>query len=677
MPAPSQLHLFPSTSTKPPMPRKSSLKKPKSADELRDRAGGVKGIAFRVSSPMGQNSSPENQQVDDQLDHSLFCSSSQAYMRAVDHAASVRSDSASAASATSGHASKTDNWSTTNSSQTNDDESQGDVLAPLPENRNFGKPPSSPKRHPASQLQRANIPAHVSTDVVSNAEAGASPNGDKPCPLPTRDQLMRSPVRSEYPPSLSVRSGSPTPVQSSSASTAKPPQSPPGYTSPMRSMFPVYDHSRPLHQQNYYPFEATQTPTLPREKVSNMSSSEVKQRPSFDRVDSAVAVVDGYEHIPIGDLDDLQEVWKASVGQFPVAGRKVQFGLLQPHGPGTSLAIGVSESQVLYSMSKETLSASDRASTATEVLAVKKHNPKAPSTTPVAQLALPRPSRSNEERERFAVGIFPQMAAVAAIDAVSNSPAASSIASFDPEASSPEARLLAEDAVAQAHLRYGCDLVRTARKRDSLGAITACYQLQHPSLGGFAVTVSKSTAGGRHARDPRAKISLHHPSATSAAVAAETLVLASLDFARQAFVLDTPGLLALEGPHVLDTVLCALVAVAIVENDALVAETVTFDPPPRSSTSSALAGKGKRKGKRASLVPASGDGGAAGVAAPRNWMGRRKKVKKEEADKLPLATEAALGLLGFGFKSTVWVLETGFKVTAGAILGVTHLARKA
>lgn len=628
--------------------------------------GELKGVAIQVTSPSVSSGSPVVGPANDHIKHSLFCDSASSapgqYVQARPkrHLRTRRRSSASEPSTCSASGSPPMG-------------SEGfDEITPLPLNTNFGNAPTSPRRHPAAQLKRPNVPAHISVEVLPDEEMMASPNGDKPSPLPTKDCFGPvSPMRSEFPASMSVRSASPTLVRSNSgASISKSAKSPPQHNAPTRSIFPQYDHTRGIHEQQYYPHGRSPTPTLPSDKVSKLGSP-ASNRPEFGRFDSAVALVDGYEHIPIGTQHDLIAVFNASSDIFPCAGRKCQLGLHQPYAQGTSLAIGISPDQLLYSMNKVDSSVLYKDSSTQFDLAVNKHNPQATLTEPVAQMGLPDPARTSKERENDVVTIFPQMAAINAIEAASNSPMAAEIASFDPTASGPEAKRLAQDAVSEARNRYRCELVRATRKRDSLGAVTATYNLEHPYLGTFAITVTKSTAGGRHSRDPRAKISLHHPSATPAAVSAENLILAFLDFARNSCVLDVPGLLALEGPYVIDTVICALLAVAVIENDALMAETLTFDAPP---TKPVTVSSPKRKTRNAS--PESSEDSSNG----RRWWGRTKKskkmVKKEEQVDLPFATEAALGLLGFTFKTAVFVLEVGVKVTAGVIVGATHLARK-
>ncbi|KAK3715881.1 hypothetical protein LTR37_006864 [Vermiconidia calcicola] len=520
---------------------------------------------------------------------------------------------------------------------------------------------------PKAKLQRLNVPSSISTQPPTDLDLLTSPGGDTVSPLPDKTRFSNvSPRLAEFPTTQSLRSVSPTLARSNSTGTVVPPYSPP----PMKSMFPEYDPTRPLQEQHYYPTARSPTPTLPNEKISKLGGP-VEQVQTLQRLDSGVALVEGYEHIPRANSDDLLAIWNASCGIFPVPGRKVQLGLLQPRDQGTSLAVGTAQGEKLYSMDKACVPASSRQSKTPKQLFIKKHRPQDQTAppSPVAQLALPEADKSNKDRESDVVSIFPQMAAVNAIANVANSPVAASIAYFDPAAKSPEAARLAQDAVAEAQNRHRCELIRTTRKRDSLGAVTATYRLEHPFLGSFAITVTKSTVG-RHPRDPRAKISLHHPSATPAAVSAETLVLAFLDFSRDACVIDTPGLLALEGSYIIDTVICALLAVAVIENDAIKAETLTFDAPPKTPLPR------PKQNSRTNSRQSSSSGQSKSSS---RWSRRDRKKEKFEGEQvdLPIVTRGTLALLGFSFKTAVWVLEAGVKVTAGVVVGISRLASKA
>lgn len=391
-------------------------------------------------------------------------------------------------------------------------------------------------------------------------------------------------------------------------------------------------------------------------------------RLSVTRFDSAWAVVDGYEHIPVAGAADTLAIWRASLGQFPVAGRKVRLALHQPRGRCASLVVGISAEEPLFSMSDMPRALSPHSSTDGKQVMVEKHCPQSEAAIPVAQLCLPdQATNEGEGKKGQFTMIFPQAAAIHAIEAISNSPAAAEIATFDPTASSPAASRLAQDAVAEAHRVHGCELVRNTRKHDTSGGVTATYILEHAILGAFAITVNKST--NQNSRDARAKITLHHPSATPAAVAADTLALAFLDFSRDACVLDVPALLALSSPYIIDMTITALLAVAAIENDALLAETVTFEPPPKTPAST-------RRPSSRGVVSESGKS--------KRWHKRSSKVMKRAQDEifgeqveLPFVTRGAIAVVGLSLKAALFFLEAGVKATTSVVVGGGKLASRA
>lgn len=629
------LHVFPPTVTQP---RKSSLKKPRSGNTA-GAPGELKGVAFQVNTTRTSPAvvQPGNQQIK----HSLFCEPRTATPDIQE--AAVRVDTPLM--------------------------EEEDELSALPENTSFGKASSQNRLKPGPE--RPKLPILISTEAQPDTDTPISPGGDGLSPLPHKTRFTpTSPSRTEFPMARSVISNSPTLVQDESPETAVPPYSP-NEALASGSLFPRYDHRKPLDQQNYYPKVRSTTPTLPREKVSKVRSNSDEKKPAFPildmkNVETCNTVVVGYEHIPIAKRSDLHAVCNASCGNFPVAGRKALFRLIQPQARGTSLGIGLSPDALLYSMDKSSPSSPSKRPKASNELHIKKHSPEAAASfCTVAQLALPDSDESNNPDGNDVVSIFPQMAAFNAIETISNSPVGSEIARVDPIAASPEAARMAQDAVWEAHRRYRSLLVRTTRKRDSLGAVTATYKLEHPTLNAFPMTVTKST-NGRNSRDPRAKISLHHPSATPAAVAAETLVLGFLDFANDACVLDVPGLLALEGSYVLDTVICALLAVAVVENDAIMAESIKFDPPPKSPQPPT------KRGSRNEVASSKNSKRSSGF-----W--KRDKKKKEVVEdefELPGLTKGALMLLGMSFKMAIWTLEMSAKIGVGLIVATTEVIRE-
>ncbi|SMY22022.1 unnamed protein product [Zymoseptoria tritici ST99CH_1A5] len=630
--SPTYLNLFPAPAMSTGMPRKSSLKKTKNNNTPHTN-GEVKlnGVAFRV---MASPKSPIVQPAKETIKHALFCDPPTGEPRSTSPASATTYNSTISNRGPLRRQSRARRPSSliSNGSPaiTNDScPHEEDELTALPTNTQFGST-SPPRRSLSSHLKRSNT---IKTTVVSLA------SNDLFTPITDDDNLSPLPSKTRFQPT--------TP-------------SLPGYSPPMRSMFPRYDPSRPLDGQQYYPTARAPSPaTFDSDKVSKIGSPI--ERHSLKRYDSAVGLVNGYEHIPAAGHADLEAVWKASCEEFPCEGRKVQFGLHQP-ASGTAIAIGTSLEDLIFSMETDTQPIQPDASPAApKQFTVNKHNPTAPSSTQVAQLTLPEHTTGiTSTKESSTTTIFPQAAALAAIASISNSPQAQAIATFDPTASSPEAARMAQDAVAVAFSRYCCDLTKRTRVRDSLGSVVAHYDLRHPTLGVCAVTVTKSQSEASNS-GPRAKIAVHHPSATPAAVSAETLELAFLDFAHDACVLDLPGLLALDSHFVIDTVVCALLAVAVIENDALVREMVTFEAPPKTPVGfkgkSGVEGGEKKWFKR--------------TESKKRREKQRKVVKKvKDEDELPGLARATIAVAGFGLKAAVWVVGTGVKVTAKVVIGV-------
>lgn len=534
---------------------------------------------------------------------------------------------------------------------------EDDQLSPLPINTSFT--PSTPPRirTPTGRLQRTAVPKEITTTVESNEEH-VHAEGDQLSPLPSKE-FFRPPTPpnlTEYPSPSSFRSAGSTLVRSNSGATQQTPSS--ATPAPqMRSMFPQYDHSKPLSRQQYHPCPSSALSPVTRPHFSKRVS-----RPTLKREDSGVALMDEYQSVPKATTADMLGIWHASTAPSRPSGRKVQLELNQPTGQGMSLAIGTAGSS-LYHMEATEHKASPKGGQLKQ-LAIKKTCPETQIASPVAQLSLNDASKVTGTDTLTAIS--PHQAAVDAIHIVANTPAACEIAYFDPVGKSPEAARLAQDAVGEAHRRHTCELSRTTRRRDSFGAVTASYQLQHPSLVSLAITVSKATSSAAP-NDPKAKITLHHPSATEAAVAAENLALLSLDFATNACILDTPGLLALDEPYLLDTVISAVFAVAVIENDQVVRDVMSFAPPPK--TPFAPTATKKRPSRSFSSV-------AIGMEDKNTKKGRwyrpssrksKKAVAKHADDDLPALAHGALTVVSLGVRSAIWLLDAGLKVGAGAV----------
>lgn len=151
--------------------------------------------------------------------------------------------------------------------------------------------------------------------------------------------------------------------------------------------------------------------------------------------------------------------------------------------------------------------------------------------------------------------------------------------------------------------------------------------------------------------DHKAKISLHHPRATQAALAAQTLALLTLDFGAGVCVLDTPGLLALDEPYMLDVAISAVLAVAVLENELCVKEMVEFEPPPTQA--------------RSVMVNGSDDHNDAATGSKWTAKRREKKRKDREAGKERGLVRETVGLVGMGFRGARWLLNAARDSTRG------------
>jgi hypothetical protein len=299
-----------------------------------------------------------------------------------------------------------------------------------------------------------------------------------------------------------------------------------------------------------------------------------------------------------------------------------------------SLTVGTHDT-ILYTMQAINSNPQHDSNEANADLNIVKSCPSSTLPMPVSQLSLP-PNSSKPTATTPPTTLFPHQAALDAIQTAATTPLAAAIAATDPTGSSPAAARLAQNAVAQAQRQHTATIRRSARHR---AAGTAEYTLSHSSLGSIAITVTP--AGGEH----KAKISLHHPRATPAAVSSQTLALLTLDFAAGVCILDTPSLLALDEPYILDVAVSAVLAVAVLENEICAREMVEFEPPPTITTTHAVdsglkAGSGsvRRKAKRV-----------------------EKKKRALESGKERGLVRETVGLVGLGVKGAVWLMGAGLK----------------
>ncbi|KAM0720949.1 hypothetical protein Q7P37_003234 [Cladosporium fusiforme] len=611
------LQLFPSPSSY--MPRKSSLKPPRSATS--SPAPALKGVALQVTTALPTSHKNEPAQP----------SASSA-----SPATSILNPANRGLPKNRLHARKRSSApSLSDSPAVSEPLIHDDQLCPLPINTSFTQSSPPRIRTPVSRLKRPSIPTSISTQVGPVNDVASPIDGDQLSPLPTKLSFKpTAPPKQEYPSPVSFRSDASTLVRSNSDATGRSPAS--ATSNPTRSMFPQYDHTKPLSQQHYFPQVSTSAgPLVPAQSSSVASASP---QPPPKRNDSAVALPNGYEEIPKATAEDMLTIWHASTTTCPPTGRKVQLDIQQPACHGMSLTLGANGT-ALYTMQTSSPNPLAQPKEETKELSIHKTCPESALPIPISQLSLP-PSTSKPSATSPPTTLFPHQAALDAIQTATNTPLASAIAASDPTGTSPAAARLAQNAVSQAHRQHTCTIRRANRHRDALGAVTAQYTLAHASLGNLAITVSPATANSTH--DPKAKISLHHPRATPAALASQTLALLTLDFASQACVLDTPGLLALDEPYMLDVAVSAVLAVAFLENELLVQELVQFAPPPTAPVVEGAGGKeAKVKG-----------------AEKRKAKRLERKKRDREAGKENGLVRETVSLVGLGFKGARWLLRT-------------------
>jgi hypothetical protein len=498
-----------------------------------------------------------------------------------------------------------------------------DQLCPLPINTSFTQSSSPRIRTPIARLKRAATPKSISTPAFLRNDVTEIIDDDQLSPLPTKLLFKQpAPAKQEYPSPVSFRSDGSTLVRSSSDATGRSPSSATS-TQPTRSMFPQYDHSKSLSQQRYFP----QVSASPASTRDYNTDERTNTWPQLQKEDSAVVVTASvYGDVPQASAADLLTIWHASTTSCPPTGRKVKLNLEQPVGQTMSLRLG-SDGTPLYTMQTNSVAAQSSTEGPTTDLSIQKSCPSSTIPMPVSQLSLPaNPTKTSALSPPTT--LFPHQAALDAIQAAANTPLAAAIAATDPTGSSPAAARLAQNAVAQAQRQHTCTIRRTTRDRT---AGTAQYSLAHSSLGSLVITVSP--AGYEH----KAKIALHHPRATPAAIAAQTLALLTLDFAASICVLDTPALLALDEPYMLDVAVSAVLAVAMLENELCVREMVEFEPPPTQVLSIAPA----ESGRRAKQL-------------------ERKAREKEQRKEKGLVRET-VGLVGMGIKGVGWLMGAGLK----------------
>lgn len=306
-----------------------------------------------------------------------------------------------------------------------------------------------------------------------------------------------SPGFSDY---RSAYSASPTLVRPNSVATTTTGMSPQEEI-PMRSIFPVYDPNVPLGRQEYVPTQSSPT-HIPRTQISRSPYSPEFYVPHMNVVagDGSTSPPPKPFFTPSHLLDNL---WLACNGQEEPAVQLYSLRMHRVTAANPSITFGPTPSLPFYSLSQSNLAGEHEIPSIMHEVLISRHHPTQPRALPIAHLDLIAPPSMDaamfdphQEQTTLLTSIYPKLAALAALDAAANSPAASHIAMIDPGAQSPAAQRLAQDVLLGAAQRECCALAWT---RDSRQPQTnpwahalpteGTYQLQHPTLGTFPIQV--------------------------------------------------------------------------------------------------------------------------------------------------------------------------------------------
>jgi hypothetical protein len=272
---------------------------------------------------------------------------------------------------------------------------------------------------------------------------------------------------------------------------------------PMRSMFPVYDPTVPLTRQPYHPTQASPT-QIPRAQISRSpySSESYVPHSNFRSSNSSAPPPPPKPFFTPSNL--LDNLWLATNGQEEPS---VQIYTLRMHratAANPTITFGTTPSLPFYSIAQSNLAGNNEVPSIMNELLIQRHHPTQPRVLPIAHLDLIAPPSLDsgmfnpqmQEDTTLLTSIYPKLAALQALDAAANSPAASRLVLSDPGAQSPAAQRLAEDVLAGTAQRECCALAWTrdnpqqqanpwAQHMPSEGS----YQLHHPTLGSFPISI--------------------------------------------------------------------------------------------------------------------------------------------------------------------------------------------
>ncbi|KAF2673375.1 hypothetical protein BT63DRAFT_421530 [Microthyrium microscopicum] len=504
----------------------------------------------------------------------------------------------------------------------------------------------------------------------------------------------------------------------------------------IQSMFPTYDHSVPLQQQSYHPQRVAPVPPFARIKhdhaVSSSSASSSTSTASSPRLGEISTMgqlgnlwtaANGQITAPLSGPFNLKMFKQASKAKrqskitFGPSEEEVFYSLAQAH-PSADEDDEPSEALIFRHHASET---QDEPLPKDDLLPISHmliSKPPAPSATKASRHS---PEMPSAEPATQITTVTPVLATLHALEHASKSAQAHALSVTDPKAESPAAARLAERAVRAATERESCTLtwLRSCAR-------TGKYELNHPSLGVFTVaiegdvkaalaSISSNTKSRKHA-----SISLMNPFAHLAANGSPPLnamsptaysfnnaaapankksgLLAKLDFTEEILHIDGPGIQALGNLYLLDVCVSTILAVAIAESQRPADPGLFFAAPPpslmlakvrkgffsnnsnnSSSNSVSEAEKKKAAMSTVSLVKLVRGNAKGGNKKAIDWTRANAIMGIEhltDMDDLPRITRGILSVLGAGFKTALWLLEFGVRISAKMVIGLSKFAER-
>ena len=553
---------------------------------------------------------------------------------------------------------------------------------------------------PASAYQQRRVASPTPTEKSQFGRIVTSPESSRRAPSPAFSE-----ARSQKGAIPAAHVGSPD-LSSSSTYFAPP---------PIRSIFPEYDFTKPLAQQQYrpvgmvpesIPMQIISKPPYSPEAVGGFDSAA--REPYFTPAAQLASLWDAAN----GSMDRTSpqlftlQVQSDDGGKSPKSSKSPKSKAKRKR---SQIAIGPSGTHGFYTISMEDHSRTDDfldASQETEVFVLRNH-PTQPTSLPVAHINItppphlstitrhhlsmpppahfpgsPNPSVSSptfapvqqHEAVYLVTTIFSKLAALKALEDAASSPAAVRIAQLDPNATSPAAAQLAEHAVRDAEDRESSDLLWVASSSGGK------YQLRHPQFGILPIKIEgnvsnrftpgdmKSAGPGRSSE--KARIAVYPPENPNPLGIQRIDSLASLDLISGALTLDAAAMQDLGSPFLIDTLATALFAIAAAESRRGADPAMDFAAPPITAF-----GDSKSKGKSR--------GGKEKAPSVKKLKAKAKEVIQDtpvdfdlEAQtknkELPKATRSLLSLVGLGLKLVVWLLQFGVKILVRVIVALSN-----